>query len=120
MINDRMHMLAGTVAAEDADSAWKVYTPLWVAIIKGTDLPAKTEAPAKEQLEQWSPPLYDTLLSATLDALRNLDLEYHHASEGMPAPSSNDTAMAPEVPPAIYLCSACYLQHIFSETAVNA
>lgn len=111
-------MCAGTVGVADADSAWKVYIPpLWVAMITGTDLPAQDATPAGEQLQQWSGPLYDTLMSATMDALRNLDLEYRHASEDMPDQARTDTAIAPEV--LLYLSPDSLQQTYWKEMEIS-
>jgi hypothetical protein len=72
---------AEAAALGDADKSWKVYIPLWAAIMRGTDLPAQDTFSVNEHLHLWTQPVYDTLLAATLDALRNLDLDYSHATE---------------------------------------
>ncbi len=84
-----MCMLAsGGTASKDADLSWKAYLPLWAALIKGKGLPQQG-APTTGQVHIWSQPLYDALLTAALDALRNLDLEYHQAADVAEAPDSH-------------------------------
>ena len=65
--------------------------PLWGALIKGDGLPHE-DASLRSQMHLWSQPLYDALLTAVLDALRNLDLDYHQTADMPEVPDSGATA----------------------------
>jgi hypothetical protein len=82
-----LHVSGGS-GSKDADTSWKAYLLLWAALIKGGGLP-KQDAALGSQLHLWSQPLYDALLTAVLDALRNLDLEYHQAADVPDVPDSH-------------------------------
>lgn len=75
----------------DADSSWKAYVPLWGALIRGEGLPDQ-DSSLVSHVHLWSQPLYDALLTAVLDALRNLDLDYHHAADMPEVPDSGAAA----------------------------
>ena len=83
--------MSGGTASKDADTSWKAYLPLWAALIKGEGLPVQ-DAALHSRLQLWSQPLYDALLTAVLDALRNLDLEYHQTAD---VPDTLDSHAAP-------------------------
>lgn len=83
--------MSGAAASGDADSSWKAYVPLWGALIKGEGL-SDQDASLGSQVHAWSQPLYDALLTAVLDALRNLDLEYHQAADMPEVPDGGAAA----------------------------
>ena len=56
----------------DAEQSWQLYLPLWSALVVGRGQPADAHA----DVSAWAQPTYDSLMSAVLDALRNLDLDY--------------------------------------------
>jgi len=97
------------MASEDADSSWRAFLPLWAALIKGEDLPAQDAARLGSQLHGWAQPLYDALLTAALDALRNLDLTYHQSAELPEAPTNaaSDLAITEQVK--LLLCPSLFL-----------
>ena len=89
---------AAPAADSDADRPWRAYLPLWQALICGGAAPdedaARLHAPARQRdAPAWAQALYDTLMSASLDALRGLDLAYTQAAETQPATG----AVEPEV-----------------------
>ena len=77
---------------EDAEEPWATYLQLWQAIL----LPVKKATPGSkartapklglylteqdpQQLAAQQQAVYDALMRAVMDAVRNLDLEYHQA-----------------------------------------
>lgn len=56
----------------DAEQSWQLYLPLWSALVIGKGQPADAHA----DVSAWGQPTYDSLMSAVLDALRNLHLDY--------------------------------------------
>lgn len=57
---------------QGTEEAWKLYLPLWTSIIDSKGQSANKDAAACT----WAQQTYDALMSAVLDALRNLDLDY--------------------------------------------
>ena len=64
----------------ETEQSWQLYLPLWSALISGKGQPAEAIA----DVSAWAQPTYDSLMSAVLDALRNLDLDYQQ-DQGMEA-----------------------------------
>lgn len=60
----------------DAEQSWKLYLPLWVALISSRSHGADEGADVNDDVSAWAQPTYDALMSAVLDALRNLELDY--------------------------------------------
>ena len=54
------------------EEAWKLFLPLWTSIIDSKGQSADKDAAASA----WAQQTYDALMSAVLDALRNLDTDY--------------------------------------------
>lgn len=81
--------------SEDAEEPWATYIQLWQAILLPPDKPNKATAGSKartapklglhqtdtdpQQLAAQQQAVYDALMRAVMDAMRNLDLEYHQA-----------------------------------------
>ena len=118
-----LHVSGGS-ASKDADTSWKAYLPLWAALIKAGGLP-KQDAALGNQLHLWSQPLYDALLTAVLDALRNLDLEYHQAADVPDVPDSQAARLeiTDQVPTVIQTrrfgkSRSCLLLHLFTCSSI--
>ncbi len=60
----------------NAEQAWKLYLPLWTALISSESPGAYRGADRDGDVSAWSQPTNDALMSAVLDALRNLELDY--------------------------------------------
>jgi len=67
-----MHLTGNEAPRQDAEQSWKLYLPLWSALVSGKGRPADADA----DVGTWAQPTYDALMTAVLDALRNLDLDY--------------------------------------------
>ena len=69
----------------DAEQSWKLYLPLWAALISSKSHGADEGADGNDGVSAWEQPTYDALMSAVLDALRNLELNYQHERSMEPA-----------------------------------
>ena len=71
-VSCEMHLTGTEAPSQDAEQSWKLYLPLWSALVSGKGRPADADA----DVSTWAQPTYDALTTAVLDALRNLDLDY--------------------------------------------
>lgn len=69
------HMLSadGEAPSQDVERSWKLYLSLWTALINGRGQPGTAGDASASSAGQLA---YDALMSAVLDALKKLDLDY--------------------------------------------
>ena len=99
---------------EEVEEPWSTYLPLWLALLQ-PDTPGNANArpgrtgsrkpplpkfglhasdSAPEELAAQQQALYDCLIRAIMDAVRNLDLEYHQADTAA-LPDAQDKLAGP-------------------------
>ena len=81
----------------DAEQSWKLYLPLWASLISSKSHGADEGADESRDVSAWGQPTYDALMSAVLDALRNLELDYQQEQSMDNAPHAGKAADIKEV-----------------------